>query len=136
MGSPLGPPPTGTVANVRVILRRASATIPYHNLLEYKLYNQLEDPQLSTVVHLVNIVLSGTPVPQIHFADFINLPKKIPHRPVANGRPDQPIHLVENNSGSPEGSLPTQSCQLRGATIALIWDLPQLFICPAPPCAA
>ena len=51
------------VANVHVILRRAAAT--YHDPLEYKLNNQLEDPRLSAVVGLINAVLSGAPVPQI-----------------------------------------------------------------------
>ena len=36
---------------------------------------------------LVNDILSGSPTPQAHSADFINLPKKLPHGPIANGRP-------------------------------------------------
>ena len=37
--SPLGPPPCATVTKIRAILHRASATVPYHDVPEYKLYN-------------------------------------------------------------------------------------------------
>ena len=39
------------------------------------------------IVDLINSILSGVPMPQAHSADFINLPKKTPHGPIANGRP-------------------------------------------------
>ena len=43
--------------------------------------------QLAVVTDLINEILSESPVPQAHSADFINLPKKLPHGPMANGRP-------------------------------------------------
>ena len=86
-GRPLGPPPNATIANLRAIIRRAAATVPYHDLLEYRLFGQLEDAQFATIVDLINSILRGVPVPQAHSADFINLPKKTPHGPIANGRP-------------------------------------------------
>ena len=86
-GRPLGPPPNATIANLRTIIRRAAATVPYHDLLEYRLFGQLEDAQFATIVDLINSILRGVPVPQAHSADFINLPKKTPHGPIANGRP-------------------------------------------------
>ena len=86
-GRPLGPPPNATTANLRAIIRRAAATVPYHDLLEYRLFGQLEDAQFATIVDLINSILRGVPVPQAHSADFINLPKKTPHGPIANGRP-------------------------------------------------
>ena len=84
---PLGPPPNATTANLRAIIRRAAATVPYHDLLEYRLFGQLEDAQFAAIVSLINSILRGVPVPQAHSADFINLPKKTPHGPIANGRP-------------------------------------------------
>ena len=86
-GRPLGPPPNATIANLRAIIRRAAATVPYHDLLEYRLFGQLEDAQFAAIVDLINSILRGVPVPQAHSADFINLPKKTPHGPIANGRP-------------------------------------------------
>ena len=80
--APLGPPPRATIANLRAVIHRAAATVLYHDLLEYRLFGQLED-----VTDLVNDILDGAPVPQAHSADFINLPKKMPHGPIANGRP-------------------------------------------------
>ena len=61
--------------------------MPYHDLLEYRLFGQLEDAQFAAIVSLINSILRGVPVPQAHSADFINLPKKTPHSPIANGRP-------------------------------------------------
>ena len=61
--------------------------MPYHDLLDYRLFGQLEDTQFTVIVDLVNVILSGAPMPQAHSADFINLPKKAPHGPIANGRP-------------------------------------------------
>ena len=86
-GRPLGPPPSATIANLRAIIRQAAATVPYHDLLEYRLFGQLEDARFATIVDLINSILRGLPVPQAHSADFINLPKKTPHGPIANGRP-------------------------------------------------
>ena len=86
-GAPLGPPPSATVANLRAVIHRAAATVPFHDLLEYRLFGQLEDPQFFVVEDLINDILRGSPVPQAHSADFINLPKKQPHGPIANGRP-------------------------------------------------
>ena len=83
-GRPLGPPP---IANLRPIIHRAAATVPYHVLLEYRLFGQLEDAQFTAIVYLINNILSGVPVRQAHSANFINLPKKTPHGPIANGRP-------------------------------------------------
>ena len=74
-------------ANPRAIIHRAAATVPYHDLLEYWLFGQLEDTQFTVVVDWINGILSGVPVPQAHSADFINLPKKTPHGPIANGEP-------------------------------------------------
>ena len=85
--APLGPPPRATIANLRAINHQAAATVPYHDLLEYRLFGELEDAQFTVVAHLVNDILDGAPVPQAHSADFINLPKKMPHDPIANGRP-------------------------------------------------
>ena len=85
--APLGPPPRATIANLRAIIHRAAATVLYHDLLEYRLFEQLEDAQFTVVADLVNDILGGAPVPQAHSADFINLPKKLPHGPIANGRP-------------------------------------------------
>ena len=86
-GASLGPPPCATTVNLRAIIHRAVATVPYHDLLEYRLFGQLEDAQFMVVVDLINGILSGLPVPQAHSADFINSPKKTPHGPIANGRP-------------------------------------------------
>ena len=86
-GVPLGPPPRATIANLRAIIHRAAATVPYHDLLEYWLFRQLEDAQFTVIVDLINGVPSGAPMPQAHSANFINLPKKAPHGPIANGRP-------------------------------------------------
>ena len=86
-GASLGPPPCATIANLRAIIHRAAATVPYHDLLEYRLFGQLKDAQFTVIVDLINGILSGAPVPQAHSADFINLPKKTPHGPIANGRP-------------------------------------------------
>ena len=61
--------------------------MPYHDLLEYWLFGQLEDAQFTVVMDLVNDILDGAPMPQAHSADFINLPKKMPHGPIANGKP-------------------------------------------------
>ena len=61
--------------------------MPFHDVLEYRLFGQLEDAQLAVVTDLINDILNGSPVPQAHSADFINLPKKLPHGPIANGRP-------------------------------------------------
>ena len=83
----LGPPPQVTIANLRGFIHRATATVPFHDLLEYRLFGQLEDAQLSVVADLINDILRGSPVPQAHSADFINLPKKLPHGPIADGRP-------------------------------------------------
>ena len=47
----------------------------------------MEDSQLSLTADLINDILRGSPVPQAHSADFINLPKKAPHCTIANGRP-------------------------------------------------
>ena len=85
--APLGPPPHATIANLRAITHRAAATVPYHNLLKYRLFGQLEDAQFTVVTDLVANILGGAPIPQAHSADFINLPKKMPHDPIANGRP-------------------------------------------------
>ena len=54
----------------------------------------MEDTQLAAVTDLVNDILSGSPVPQAHSADFINLPKKLPHGPIANGRPLTNLAMV------------------------------------------
>ena len=86
-GDPLGPPPNATIANLRAIIHRAAATVPYHDMLEYRLFGQLEDAQLTVIVDLINCILGGVPMPQAHSADSINLPKKTPHGPIANGRP-------------------------------------------------
>ena len=86
-GAPLGPPPRATIANLRAVIHRAAATVPYHDLLEYRLFGQLEDARVTVVMDLVNDILQGTPMPQAHSADFISLPKKMPHGPIANGRP-------------------------------------------------
>ena len=86
-GSPLGPRPNATFANSRAIIHRAAATVPYHNLLEYRLFRQLEDAQFMVNVDLINSILGGVPMPEAHSADFINLPKRTPHGPIANGRP-------------------------------------------------
>ena len=85
--APLGPPPRATIANPRAVIHRAVATVPYHDLLEYWLFGQLEDTQFTVVMDLVNDILDGAPVPQAHSADFINLPKKMPQGPIVNGRP-------------------------------------------------
>ena len=85
--APLRPPPRATIANLRAIIHRAAATVPYHDPLEYRVFRQLEDGQFTVVTDLVNDILDGAPVPQAHSADFINLPKKMPHGPMANGRP-------------------------------------------------
>ena len=85
--APLGPPPRATIANLRAIIHRAAATVPFHDLLEYRLFGHLKDTQLAAVTDLINDILSGSPVPYAHSADFINLPKKLPHGPIANGRP-------------------------------------------------
>ena len=85
-GAPLGPPPRATIANLRAVIHRAAATVPYHDLLE-RLFGQLEDPQFTVVMDLVNDILNGAPMPQAHSADVINLPKKMPHGPIANGKP-------------------------------------------------
>ena len=85
--APRGPPPRATITNLRAIIHRAAATVPYHDLLEYRLFGQLDDAQLAVVTNLVNDILGGAPLPQAHSADFINLPKKMPHGPIANGRP-------------------------------------------------
>ena len=37
-GTSLGPPPCATIANRRAIIHRAAATVPYHDLLEYRLF--------------------------------------------------------------------------------------------------
>ena len=60
---PLGPPPNATTANLRAIIRRAAATVPYHDLLEYRLFGQLEDAQFAAIVSLINSILRGVPVP-------------------------------------------------------------------------
>ena len=86
-GAPLGPPPQATIANLRAIVHWAAATVPFHDLLEYRLFGPLKDAQLAVVTDLINHILSGSPVPQAHSADFINLPKKLPHGPIANGKP-------------------------------------------------
>ena len=75
-GAPLGPPPRATIANLRAIIHRTAATVPYHDLLEYRLFGQLEDAQFTVIVDLINGVLSGAPMPQAHSAYFINLPKR------------------------------------------------------------
>ena len=67
-GASLGPPPCATIANLRAIIHRAAATIPYHDLLEYRLFGQLEDAQFTVIVDLINGILSGAPVPQAHSA--------------------------------------------------------------------
>ena len=103
--APVDPPPSATVANLRIVIHRAAATVPFHDLLEYRLFGQLEDAQLSIVADLINDMrsacpetwclcalvnndmLRGLPTPQAHSADFINLPKKQPHGPMVNGRP-------------------------------------------------
>ena len=59
----------------------------FHNLLEYRLFRQLEDTQLSIIADLINGILHGSPVPQAHCAHFINLPKTQPHGPIANCKP-------------------------------------------------
>ena len=86
-GGSLGQPPRATIANLRAIIHQAAATVPYHDLLEYRLFGQLEDAQFTVIVDLINGILSGAPVPQAHSADFINLPTKTPHGPIANSRP-------------------------------------------------
>ena len=85
--APLGPPPQATIANLRAVIHRAAANVPFHDLLECRLFGHLEDAQLSLVADLINDTPRGSPVPQAHSADFINLPKKLPHGPIANGRP-------------------------------------------------
>ena len=37
-GSSLGPPPCATIANLRAVINREAATVPYHDLLEYRLF--------------------------------------------------------------------------------------------------
>ena len=61
--------------------------MPYHDLLEYRLFGQLGDAQFTGVTDLVNDVLEWAPVPLARSADFINLPKKMPHGRIANGKP-------------------------------------------------
>ena len=61
--------------------------MPFHNLLEYRLFGQLEDTQLSIVADLINDILRGSPVPQAHSAEIIRIPEKQPHGPIANGTP-------------------------------------------------
>ena len=65
-GAPLVPPPRATIANLRAVIHRAAATVPYHDLLQYRLFGQLEDAQFTVVVDLVNDILQGTPMPQAH----------------------------------------------------------------------
>ena len=85
--APLGPPPRATIANLRAIIHRAAATVPHHDLLEYRLFVQFEEAKFTVVTDWVNDNLGGALVPEAHSADFINLPKKMPHGPIANGRP-------------------------------------------------
>ena len=83
---PVRPPPQATIANVRAVIHRVAANVPFHDLLDYRLFGQLEDAQLSVVAALINDILRGSAVPQAHSVDFINPPKKLPHGPIANGR--------------------------------------------------
>ena len=61
--APLGPPPRATIANLCAIIHRAAATVPFHYVLEYRLFGRLEYAQLAVVTDLVNDILSGSPVP-------------------------------------------------------------------------
>ena len=92
--APLGSPPVATIANRRAIVHRAAATGPFHDVLDYRLFGQLEDAQLALVTELINDIFNGSPVPQAHSADFINLPKKLPHGLIANGRPLTNLAMV------------------------------------------
>ena len=41
----------------------SAATVPFHDLLEYRLFGQLEDAELAVVTDLINDILTGSPVP-------------------------------------------------------------------------
>ena len=45
-GAPLGPPPRATITNLRAIIHRAAAIVPFHDLLQCRLFGQLEDANL------------------------------------------------------------------------------------------
>ena len=92
--APLGPPPQATIANLRAVIHRAAAAVPFHDLLKYRLFGQLEDAQLFVFTDLINDILRGPPVPHAHSADFINLTKKLPHGPIPNGRPPTNLPTV------------------------------------------
>ena len=85
--APLGLPPRATIANLRASIHRAAATVPFHDLLEYRLFGQFEDAPLAVVTDLITDIPRWSSVPQAHATDFINLPKKVPHGPIADGRP-------------------------------------------------
>ena len=84
-GAPLGPPPRAAMANLRAIIKCSHCAVP--RSAGIPAVGQLEDAQFTVVMDLVNHILNGAPMPQAHSADFINLPKKMPHGPIANGRP-------------------------------------------------
>ena len=87
--APLGPPPRATIAHLRAIIHRAAATVPFHDVPEHRVFGQLEAPQLAVVTDLINGILSGSPVPQAHSADFVTLSQKAATRPHP---PRQPAH--------------------------------------------
>ena len=124
---PLGPPPIATTANLRAIIRRAAATVPYHDLLEYRLFGQLEDAQFAAIVSLINSILRGVPVPQAHSADFINLPKKTPHGPIANG------HDMEAHGCPHQRPLPAPPGPERHPAALPVRDVPALLLRGATP---
>ena len=41
--APLGPPPQATIANLPAVIHRTAANVPFHDLLEYRLFRHLED---------------------------------------------------------------------------------------------
>ena len=129
-GAPLGPPPRATIANLRAIIQRAAATVPYHDLLEYRLFGQLEDAQFTEVMDLVNDILDGAPMPQAHSADFVNLPKKMPHGPIANRKPLTNLATVWKLTAA---LLPALPCGGRHRAALPVWDVPPLFLRGAPP---
>ena len=76
-----------TVPHIRNGIRHANRTSPFWDLMEYFHLWLLEDPQLESLVTLYNRAITGETCSVLYQGDFIALPNKPPHGPVANSRP-------------------------------------------------
>ena len=76
-----------TMDSVKVILRKARKSMPFRDLVEYRVVEWLCDDELQWVVEFIQRVATGVLLQPIIHGDFYAFPAKIPHGPIVNARP-------------------------------------------------